>query len=1448
MFWRCFVWCLPGLLTGICFGNTVSINEVLSSNGGVLADEDGDFEDWIELYNGGVEAVDLSGWGLSDDYERPFKWIFPEETVIDGGEFLLVWASGKDRSGSELHTGFSIAADGEEILLTRSDGLRVDEFPPVAIPRDVSVGRVPDGVGEWMFFETPTPGATNDTPAASGVLDPPVFSHPSGFYAEGFQLELSAPEGAVVLYTLDGSEPDGNSPATRTYSYKNEYPRATGATELGPLISRTIESREYSGPIAIASRAGEPDQLTSINTRFTAATFAPAQPVFKGTVVRARAVKEGKVSSPTVTKSYFVDPEMASRYPFLVLSLAVDEPDLFGYEEGIYVPGLDADLWRLDHPGTSWNPGRPANYHRRGEDAEAAAHLEVFGNEGALLLAQDFGLRIHGGWSRGNRVKSLRLYARSRYGNDQFDFPFFEGLNKRGPLDQPLSSFRRLILRNSGGFNDWEFTYYRDAFIQSLVAPLPLETQAYRPAIHFVNGEYWGIINIRERQDRHYLSSHFDMDPDDVVILTTPLQQPLEVDTGVPEDLDDFLEVVAYAAANDLEEPLHYKWVDERVDLQNLAQYYALQVYVNNKDFPDNNNDLWRKRTDWDPQAPKGHDGRWRWLLYDFDYGFGGWDFPRTGRALERVVHVPVGSYRRNSVLASPVNQLFRSLTLNSTRFRNQFINQMADQLNSVFVPDRVLALLEQFEEMVAPTRAEHNARWGTALRADPKMADHALNRPGILRDHIIDVFGLQETAELTLENRLPERGKVRVNSLLIDPALPGLQNAQLPYPWSGTYFRDVPVELEALPEEGYRFAGWLREGEQEWFSTDPLIQYTLAGDASIEAAFEEIPLAELPVVVHAWDFEDPEEYLSPSWTFGGGELAVDPGLLTEVVRNGAAQDFPSAHLRVNHPLGAAIVWHLPTAGFESVTVGFETRRSGQGAGLQTIAFTLNGEDWEELETYPVLNAAPQFRHFDFSDVEGVSDNADFALRITFEEGSGGEAGNNRFDNLELKGVPLPGVKLPPVVNDEIVPQRYSLVAGAAVEMDLEDWFADPEGGALDYGANVSVAEVLAVSLDGNVLNLEGLKAGESWVTVTADDGMNPSVAHWFRVLVYPEAHDLSAGPYVFSGWDADAPAGSYPAHMLFLQSDLNDPIIGDPLNFVYQIPPDDAANAEDVEFPYAASNRTRINGLGDEGVAFINTGRGRDVGAALLALDTRGSEAMTVSFTAGTLLPNSRVYALRLQYRTSLEETWRDVLDEHGDPVEYIRNETAGHQRRFGPILLPSELEGLTNLHLQWRYHYLSGDSGPRAQLRLADIHIAAGGSDVISDFSDWVTKHFTAEQIADSGVSAADVSPMRDGVANLMKYALGLSPWERVTEAQLKQGLTEAGELFIRFHRDESKEDLIYVVEVSEDLQEWKTVFDSAQLPAQPNSDGEWHVVVAEPEEGEGRKFLRLEVRLNF
>lgn len=247
-------------------------------------------------------------------------------------------------------------------------------------------------------------------------------------------------------------------------------------------------------------------------------------------------------------------------------------------------------------------------------------------------------------------------------------------------------------------------------------------------------------------------------------------------------------------------------------------------------------------------------------------------------------------------------------------------------------------------------------------------------------------------------------------------------------------------------------------------------------------------------------------------------------------------------------------------------------------------------------------------------------------------------------------------------------------------------------------------------------LMVVALGCAEPLATSAAKD--DPELVLFKGDAMNPAPHILSNDDFVFSRWDADEPEGRFPAHMVFLMTDVNDPELGDEMTAPYSIPHDDYASgdSENIGFPYRNESRTRINGLGDDGISFINTGRERELGAVIVALNTQGLSTVKVQFTGGTLRANSRVYHLRLQYRVGLTGPFLDVVH-NGSVVEYVRNAQAPHEQVFGPITLPDQAADTAYVQLRWKYYHtgerLSESSGARDMLRLDDIIITGEQGD---------------------------------------------------------------------------------------------------------------------------------------
>ena len=734
--------------SGVSGASNIVINEIVASNVNSLADEDGDSADWLELFNAGEKSVNLSGFALSDNPQKPAMWFFPD-VEIQPDSFLLVFASKKDRTDpNHLHTNFKISANGETLLLSAPDGSLVDSVDSPALSADQAYGRQPDGKANWMLLNRPTPGTTNDTTPREKTLAPPLLSLPPGFYDQPITLDLSAlGDSVAIFFSLDGTYPDTN-----------------------------------------------------------AHRFISSIPIDTTTVLRAIAVAaDGRISRAT-TATYLIGE--TTRMP--VISLSTDPKNLWDPDYGIYVKGDNA---RDDYPY------KGANFWR---EWERPVHIEFFENDGLPAFAVDAGMRIFGHSSVGAPFKPLAFYARKKYGVGAFKYQLFP--------DKDIHEFEAFMLRNSG--NDWNRTLFRDAFMHQLAAEIGLPGQAYRPVIVFINGVYWGVQNLRERMNEHYVAENFFVDEDTIDLLAWNYGR--QVYAGDARAYDDLL---AFVQQHDLTLDENYDYASSMIHLDNFIDYFIVEIFCNNRDWPLNNQYMWK---------PRQEKGRWMWLLKDMDHGFG------------------YGvSYDYNSLVRNALkDDLFTNFLKNET-FRSAFINRFAFLLNTLFQPDHLNVLIDQFITRLEAEMPRHLQRWaGVETFGNPpttmaewraycdELHDFAEHRLSVVQTQLRKYFKLGDLVQISINVQSPQMGALRI------------QGQPLPsVPWQGEFFSGMPISLKAKARTGYRFAGW--EGVD--LASDS-VQFTPDSDVDITAKFKVINSSGKSVVINEINYHSSDTFNPGDW------------------------------------------------------------------------------------------------------------------------------------------------------------------------------------------------------------------------------------------------------------------------------------------------------------------------------------------------------------------------------------------------------------------------------------------------------------------------------------------------------------------------------------------------------------------------------------------------------
>lgn len=737
------------------------INEVIPNNYS-LADKHGIYYDLIEIYNPTSSTINITGLGLSDDPALPHKWTF-KDGIIEPGEYLIVYAANSNLENTSLeggyYTNFKLNSKGERVILSDKDGISISKVNYESLEPNMSIGLVEN---EYRYFESCTPGKKNIGIIITDLNEYKknikiIPSIPSGIYSKPIEVSLNAQDDYDLYYTLDGTNP-------------------------------STESILYKQPIYIDYTNKNPIRIANNRSTFGFQKVIKSEDLNKGTVIKARYFNGNMPMGDIFVATYFVWNKGTDRYTFDIVSLTTEPDNLFDPTTGIYVVGDRFSENLIIHP----NGESPANYNQRGREWERDAYIELFNQEGERVLNQDIGIRIFGGWSRSYPKKSFKLFARSEYGKGTFKFPFFKDLvDNNGDI---IDSFQKLILRNSG--DDYEFTLFRDALTGRLVNGI-VDFQHYKPVILFLNGEYWGIYNLRENLDKNYIASHYNLDPENVNIIIYS-EAGLESYQGEEEELDRYKAFLAYVEDNDLVDNKNYEYVKQHLDIDNFINYYITQIYIDNTDWPVNNSKVWR-------YSGEGlSDGKYRFMLFDTDFGFG---------LNEGVIAAAHNSFKflqedTNSTWPNPnwSTNLYKNLMKNE-EFKKQFIKRFADMMNTTFSEKNVLDKINEFQSLYEPEIREYGSRWEFDSLLDLDMWDKenvdilrefSLKRNDYLYDFAKEQYNLGELVPLKIKSF--ENGSLCVNNFYQIDSQSGL---------TVKYFSDTKVTLTLTVNEGYEFVKW---------------------------------------------------------------------------------------------------------------------------------------------------------------------------------------------------------------------------------------------------------------------------------------------------------------------------------------------------------------------------------------------------------------------------------------------------------------------------------------------------------------------------------------------------------------------------------------------------------------------------------------------------------------
>ena len=774
---------LLGLIAAAVFSAPAGlvISEICAVNDGnykaaALRDSSGDLCDWVELYNPTGHDVSLRRYVLCR--EGGDECAISGGTVPAGGYAIVYCTKNGFEDSSVSSVDFKIPK-AESCTISLKSGRRlIDSLTaePTAKGRTVCAGK------EGAYISTPTPCAANSETAFPSQI---IFSSESGFYPDGFELELTSAHSQSIYYTLDGTDPRTSDTA-----------------------------REYSAPINVKDRAGEKNVLSAQDPMTIQLMYregkvkTPAdEDVDKGTVIRACAKNSDGEWGLVGTATYFVGLTTADHSGMPVLSLVTSPDSLYDRETGIYVRGKVYEEYYPTDPNHRYNGSIPANYNQRGREWERECTLQFFESDGSLQFTRDAGMRIQGGWSRADYQKSFRFYARSDYGKDSFDYPFWEGLTSAEGED--TDSFSTFVLRNGG--NASNFLKYKDIMMQELASDLSFSTQTGRTCVLFIDGEYWGFYTLQEDYSQEYFERHYGVSEDSVAIYKNGL-----LDEGLAVDELSYERMLGFISDSDMSRKENFLRACELLDMDSFIDYCAAEMYIFNDDWPQNNYGCWRS-TDGSAYG----DGKWRFFMFDTE---------------SCAYHYNTKSANKNyyeyleSKRGTPLGKMILSL-MDNEDFRRRLFTRLMDMGNIVYESSRVESLEEEYRDEYFPEMAAYYLRFNTLRSVDVSlmpMSDRMRlffsERQKRLISDTRRHFGMGTAKTVTIS--AAAEGSLTLNGLDIESG------------FSGSYFANSELTLTASPKNGKSVRWQVTEDGKLTEYDEPTLTLRVSGDTEIKAIF----------------------------------------------------------------------------------------------------------------------------------------------------------------------------------------------------------------------------------------------------------------------------------------------------------------------------------------------------------------------------------------------------------------------------------------------------------------------------------------------------------------------------------------------------------------------------------------------------------------------------------
>lgn len=650
-----------------------------------------------------------------------------------------------------------------------------------------------------------------------------------------------------------------------------------------------------------------------------------------------------------------------------------------------------------------------------GNDAlEPIAHFEYFENNGDFIDENlgDFDKHGNDSWSYPQR--GVDFVSRDDHGyKRRLEHSFFNTVDR--------TEFRRLMVKAAASDN-YPFesggAHIRDPFIQTLsqVSGLDLDERSSTSISLFVNGQYWGVYDLRERVDDnnytdHYYGQDYLFRDSDVFLQFLKTWGATEAHFGNQPSITDWQSLRTFVQNNDMSLDENFEAVNNQLNINSLIDYFVLNSYVVSRDWLNYNTGWWRGLD------PNSDAQKWRYILWDMDAALGHYT---NFTGMPNVTATASPCQVENLTVGNGHTQILSKLINENPSVRQKYVTRYADLLNTHFSCTRVTQVFDSLVAVIAPEMPRQIQRWGGNINTWQNNVQVARNFLTTRCEHLMNT-GLADCYNLTgpfstTFNVVPENaGKVKMNS----EWLPN-------YPFQAQVFGNIETILKASANPGFVFSHWEVDGavvtpnEQ---NIDIILQLSQA--TQVTAHFID-PTETDDDLIYYWHFntlETPQDVSTISADFNA--ITTSNPILTytgtgprdiDVNNNGSDQNLhqnenAGSNARVRNPAeNRSLQFDLPTNGFEDVKFAYAVERTNQGQLKNILSYSLDGVNFIQTglsETEFDIQTDFGLILIDFSNIEGVDNNPNFKVKIDFEGNTVASNGNNRFDNITLKGKPI---------------------------------------------------------------------------------------------------------------------------------------------------------------------------------------------------------------------------------------------------------------------------------------------------------------------------------------------------------------------------------------------------------------------------------------------------------